>query len=372
MRPTRLALWTGCALLLSSVAQAQVKGTLTDVRVYRGQALVTRAVPLDAKAGAQEIVVSDLPEQVVPDSLYATGDENLVIRAVRYRATAVNEEPRAEVRQLDQQIQTAQDDVAKVQADLQVLEQQGQYLTKLEGFVAPTAATELTKGVLNSEQLIGLTKFVFEQRTQLAQKKVDLTKAQRTAQEALTVLQRKRAELTGVGQRTAREAVLFVEATAAKASTIELNYLVAAVDWSPAYVARLNGNRDKLAVEYHGVVSQMTGEDWSGVNLTLSTSQPNMTASAPLLSPMWLALRAGGDEEPQADAPAGYQNQRRELEQQLRGNNAPAQQPVGGRGGFGGGMGGSGAAMPGAPAAAARPQAPVRSEEHTSELQSLA
>ncbi|MBI5835574.1 MAG: DUF4140 domain-containing protein, partial [Armatimonadetes bacterium] len=197
MRPTRLSLWAGLALLLCGSAFAQVKGTLTEVRVYRGQALVTRAVPLEARAGAQEVVVGDLPEQVLPDSLYATGDDNLVIRAVRYRATAVTEEPRAEVRQLDQQIQAAQDEVAKVVADMQVAEQQGQYLTKLEGFVAPTAQAEISKGVLNSEQLIGLTKFMFEQRTTLATQKVALAKSQRAAQEALTVLQRKRAELAG-------------------------------------------------------------------------------------------------------------------------------------------------------------------------------
>ncbi|MBI5834297.1 MAG: DUF4139 domain-containing protein, partial [Armatimonadetes bacterium] len=198
------------------------------------------------------------------------------------------------------------------------------------------------------EQLIGLTKFMFEQRTTLATQKVALAKSQRAAQEALTVLQRKRAELAGTVQRTAREAVLFVEAAAAKASSIELNYLVGGVYWSPAYVARLNGNRDKLTVEYHGVVSQMTGEDWAGVNLTLSTSQPNMTASAPILSPMWLALSQAGDAA-QADEPAGYQNQRRELEQQLRGQNAPAAKPMA-PATTAGGM------MPGAPGPVARPQ----------------
>lgn len=37
---------------------AQVEGTITEVRVYRGQALVTRTVPVEAKAGAQEVVVT--------------------------------------------------------------------------------------------------------------------------------------------------------------------------------------------------------------------------------------------------------------------------------------------------------------------------
>ena len=63
-------------------------GTL---RVYRGQALVTRQVDFQAQVGAQELVVTGLPERIVPDSLYATADQGVVIRAVRYRAAAVSE-----------------------------------------------------------------------------------------------------------------------------------------------------------------------------------------------------------------------------------------------------------------------------------------
>ena len=42
--------------------------------------------------GLQEVVVTELPERIIPDSLYATGNQVLTIQAVRYRSQAVKEE----------------------------------------------------------------------------------------------------------------------------------------------------------------------------------------------------------------------------------------------------------------------------------------
>jgi hypothetical protein len=317
------------AILLCGQAFGQAKSRITEVRVYRGQALVTREVTFEATPGAQEVTVRDLPQQIVPDSLYATGDDNLTVRGVRYRTSAVNEAPRPEVQALDQQIQDAQDDLARIQGDLAVIEAQAAYLGKLEDFVAPTAHNDLNRGALDAQQLINVSDFVLKGRKDVAAQRVTLNKEQRAATEQIALLQRKRAELTPDEAKEQREAVLFVEAAKAQAADLRLNYVVGNVSWTPAYVARLNGDRNKLVLEYHGVVTQMSGEDWTNVDLTLSTSQPNMVAGAPLLSPLWLSLRQGGAEGARGEEAAGaYNTERRQLEQQLRSNGVQQQRGV--------------------------------------------
>ena len=90
-------------------AQApKVTSKIERVTLYRGQAQVTRAIPVEGDAGGLEIVVGNLPEQVVPGSLFAEGDDAVEIRAVRFRTRAVGEEPREEVRKLDEQIRDVQ------------------------------------------------------------------------------------------------------------------------------------------------------------------------------------------------------------------------------------------------------------------------
>ena len=45
--------------------------------------------------------------------------------------------------------------------------------------------------------------------------------------------------------------------------------------WAPIYRAYLNSNTGEVKLERHAQVAQSSGEDWNGVNLKLSTVQPN-------------------------------------------------------------------------------------------------
>ena len=319
--------WILAGLLALLPATAQDAGRITAVRVYRGQALVTRSINFTAAAGGQDLVVTGLPQQVVPNSMYATGDGNVVIRAVRYRTEAVSEEPRDEVRALDQQLADLDVEMARIDAEGEVLDKQLQYLDKLENFVAPTATAEMTKGVLDSEQLIALTKFSMEQRQELVTKGLQLQQDEKKARDKRDVLMRQRQALAGGGASAVREAVVFLEAREAGAATIELNYLAGAVSWGPAYIARLD-NGGKLLLEYHAIVSQLSGEDWNDVELTLSTGSRAMQADAPVLAPLWVALTT--DTVGRADDADSYASQRKELEEQLR-QNAPARTAAGGK-----------------------------------------
>ena len=114
------------------------------------------------------MVVADLPENVLGDSLFAEGSEAVEVRAVRYLTRAVGQEPRDEVRQLDAQIQEVADKLALNQKTQELLAKRTEYLDKLEGFVAPAAKLEASKGVLNADSLKALTTFSFEERQKVA------------------------------------------------------------------------------------------------------------------------------------------------------------------------------------------------------------
>jgi uncharacterized protein DUF4140 len=117
MSPTaRLTVcWLASALAVSTASQAapaasdRVPGRVTHVTLYRGQAMVTRTIPIEGAKGSKELVVGDLPEQVVADSLFAEGGEGIEVRAVQFRSRAVGEEPRNEVRKVDEGIEQVND-----------------------------------------------------------------------------------------------------------------------------------------------------------------------------------------------------------------------------------------------------------------------
>src|SRR5262245_19359328 len=190
-----LALTTLITFATSVRAADPIAGRVTNVTLYRGQAQITRAVPIDGDPGSLEIVVGNLPEQVVPNSLFAEGSDAVEIRAVRFRTRAVGEEPREEVRALDRQILDTLQQIELTTKRQALLGKRTEYLAKLEGFVAPTAQTDLAKGVLNAKALEKITVFDFAQHEKIAEEEINLAKQAHDLNEQLQLLNRKRAEL---------------------------------------------------------------------------------------------------------------------------------------------------------------------------------
>ena len=75
----------------SSVAAAEptvIEGHVSSVTVYQGQALVTREIEVKDAQGLHEVVVTNLPESVLPGSLFAEPSGGVEVRSVRVSSSA--------------------------------------------------------------------------------------------------------------------------------------------------------------------------------------------------------------------------------------------------------------------------------------------
>lgn len=277
-----------------SAQPIESRGAISDVTVYRGQALVTRKVDLPAAAGLREVLVTDLPEQVVPASLFAESGAGVEVRSVRYRVRPVLQDVNDEVRKLDERIRDLEDRFAAAARRAELLAEHKAYLAKLEGFVAPAATAELTKGVLNAETLKALTEHLLSQRRQAAEEDLKLGLERRDLGQQKEPAARERAQLAG-SSRTVREAVVLVNVPGGGGASLRVSYLVDQASWSPSYTIRADGGAGKqVTVEYYASIQQLSGEDWPDVAMTLSTATPSLVARAPSLRPMAIALGSPG------------------------------------------------------------------------------
>ncbi len=301
VRTARAGAWAffgAVALAAAAAPAAPPAGEIQSVTLYRDQALVTRTVPADGPAGAAEAVVSDLPERIVPDSLFAEGD-GAEIRAVRFRTRAVGEAPAAEVRKIEAEIEDVERAVEANQRMQALVSERLAYLGKLENFVAPTVSVEMAKGVLNADALKAVTLFNFEQRKAAAEESLVLAKEARALSKRQDLLQRRLQETSAGSSRQVREAVVFLDRKAAGKASFRLSYLVAGAGWTPAYNFRAEQGGQTFRAEYNAQIRQQSGEDWDGVGLTLSTASPSLVAEVPGLAPFRVALAAGGQAQSQ-------------------------------------------------------------------------
>ena len=102
--------WSAAVIVLCLAAgwtQAEpvaAAGPVTSVVVYRGQALITRTLDLPQTGGEMELLVENLPEKILPESLYAQSDGSISVLSVRYREKVVTEDTRQQVVALKDQI----------------------------------------------------------------------------------------------------------------------------------------------------------------------------------------------------------------------------------------------------------------------------
>lgn len=262
-------------------------GRVSHVTLYRNQAMVTRTIEIQEGVGNSEVVIGDLPENVVPDSLFAEGSTGIEVRAVQFRTRAVGESPREEVRQLQDQIVALQDKIQLNQKNAEIVNSKARYLDQLEKTVTPADPSDLS---LEATDLERMTVFLFEQRELIAPKQIELNKEQRDLDQQLDLLQRQLGEITNGATKTVREALLFVTKVDDSPQQVRLNYLVNNCGWSPTYTVRSEEKLAEARLDYNGLIYQMSGEDWSDVSLTLSTASPALSATGPGLAPLRVTL----------------------------------------------------------------------------------
>jgi hypothetical protein len=351
------------ALSASSLLAAEplvTEGQVSAVTVYQGQALVTREIKIDSVDGLLEVVVTGLPESVLPGSLFAEPGGDVQVRSVRYRSRPIEADVRQEVRELDEKIQDVRDKIQAIVEERTVLNERKTYLEKLKEFTAGTSTNELKSGVLNAETLEKISEFMFSERDRISVRELELSKEERTQGEQLNLLQRQRDTIAADSARTVREAVVFINAPNPGAASLRLSYLVGNASWTPSYNVRANETRDQVTVEYNASIQQMSGEDWNDVEMVLSTATPSLVAQAPRLEELAIKLGAPAQMQEPLAAAENYLRMKQNIDQlsKERGNQGQASAPAANAafgasdgemqiqarqaGGMAGGMGGGG------------------------------
>jgi hypothetical protein len=95
-------------------------------------------------------------------------------------------------------------------------------------------------------------------------------------------------KLSTVNQRTTKTVKIGLHLETAGKVQLTLEYIVPGVTWTPMYDARIDDNPDQVDFTYHAEVGQKTGEDWTDVELTLSTASPSLGAGPGELAPWFL------------------------------------------------------------------------------------
>lgn len=290
-----LALWCGAA----AAGEIEFEGKVEKVTVYTsGTAGVTRAGAVKLEAGRSVIRSAPLPAKADPGSLQARLGGGVAIEAVETRRLPVDEKTlqgkRAEHARL---LQQEEDRLFELQQELQAIDgrigarnETLAFLDKMREQAAQTAGREMAVQELKVDSWKSAVDFAEQRAAQARKEIVELAKARRLAERSCNEQSRRYQELAAKYPQEIYETRAYITVNCEKAleTRLELNYTVSGADWEPSYRAAADVKGKKLALEVFGAVSQSSGEDWTGVQLSLSTARPELGTDAPELRPWYI------------------------------------------------------------------------------------
>jgi len=268
-------------------AEARIK----KVTVYPDRAQVARVGDLELPAGEHTVLIENLPAGVLDASfrVSASGQPGLTLLGLSHSTHEHLEAPIQKVAHLERELDSLERHRRQAIADrIEALHQLKNFVATLSRGAADYAATQVTNGGINVAQWSAAYQFVDEKSSLLSD---SLRQARNELADIVGRIDMVRADLrklSTVNQRTTKTVKIGLHLETAGKVQLTLEYIVVGATWTPMYDARIGDDPDQVDFKYHAEVSQKTGEDWTDVELTLSTASPSLGAGPGELTPWFL------------------------------------------------------------------------------------
>ena len=279
---------------VTSAAQAgeiHTDSIIKAVTIYPSSAKVLRVATISLEAGDNDIIINNLPLNLNETSLRVSGEGQgtMSLGSVELLRSFQEDVVQEREKAIIDKIEELQDGRREIEDAILRSEKQFEYIQRM-------ALGSNVKIKNDDEESSGSYKNLPLEKWQEAWQTLDSATAAvqertRAAEKSLKTYDKQINKLTeelkqvAVNQRETRVAKLHVKSEVATELTLKLTYQIHGARWEPVYDADLDTATGKMELKTLAQISQRTGEDWKGVDVTLSTLRPSAGTQLPNLNP---------------------------------------------------------------------------------------
>jgi uncharacterized protein (TIGR02231 family) len=307
----RLALATVAGLLSSTAlvhaADIAVEAPIRAVTVYPAGASVTRDADFTVPVGVSTIIIGNIAPGIDTSTVRVEGlaDAGLEIRSVETQQAKVSDAEDPERERIEAAIEELRARQLVLNDQMTALSAQRTFIQNLINEGPAGFADNLGNGG-GIEQWAAAWQAIGEGMERVLAGIREVQQESRAIDEEIATLLQQIAALPQ--PRVALEIRIEVSATAQATGTLEATYQVTNARWTPAYDAMLTTGDEttepSIEIIRRAEITQSTGDDWTDVQMTLSTSRPTGGTAAPVLSGAFLRVYEYGRYAVPAAAPA--------------------------------------------------------------------
>lgn len=269
----------------------EVKSTVSKVTCYTDRAMVTRKAKVELTTQQRSIQITQLPPRLDQDSLRisARGTGGMTILDFKISNQEYREVPETALKTLEEERLRFLDNIAAIRDEISTIEHQKGFLKE----IGVGKTRHFSKDLDVQRPLLDDWKAVLEflgreQRDLDAQRREAETKI-RKLESDIRMIDAELKKYGSIKSKSRKVVTVELEVKADGEFEFELSYLIHEAQWRPMYDARVDSKAKKVGMRYYGVVTQTTGENWTNVEVLLSTARPQLGGNAPVLSPWYVA-----------------------------------------------------------------------------------
>ncbi|MBD1830113.1 mucoidy inhibitor MuiA family protein [Microcoleus vaginatus GB1-A2] len=263
---------------------------ICEVTVYTDRALVTRRGTVALTGNERELAIASLPATLETESVRATGAGTVAVRLLGVRSeTVFSSEPVGDrTAELTQQIQELETQKLAVNDKITARKIQLKFVENLSEKSVGFFSSSIAKQQVGLNETGELLNFVGTNYLKYVSAIAQSERQQREIDKQIKALQQQLRQVQTPHSQQSFNIIVAIEPSGSGNFELEVSYVVMRARWTPLYDLRINTTKNQINLNYLAEVNQNTGEDWTGVALTLSTAKPGLGTLPPKLEPWYI------------------------------------------------------------------------------------
>jgi uncharacterized protein (TIGR02231 family) len=264
---------------------------IADVTVYPDRARVTCKGKVQVDAGFQTLLFDELPLTLEVDSVRVggRGTGQVQILGVDVVRQHYEQSPSSHVIELEDQIELLLNEMQVLDDRNAACEGQAEHLHGMR-LETREYAKGLSRGRTTVEDQAKLIQFLVGQDGEIRGVQREITIERRELERKLEKLQSELEELHNLRPHQRFQAQVDIDVPVAAEFQPELTFVLRSAGWQPLYDIRLSQGEDAQLLEVSTIaqVTQRTGQDWTSVQLSVSTARPALNRRLPGIKPWFV------------------------------------------------------------------------------------
>ncbi|AFZ08019.1 hypothetical protein Osc7112_3665 [Oscillatoria nigro-viridis PCC 7112] len=278
--------------ILNSDTIKTLDTSISEVTVYTDRALVTRRGTVSLTGNERELAIASVPATLETESVRATGAGTVAVRLLGVRTeTVFSSEPVGDrTAELTQQIQELETQKRAINDKITARKIQLKFVEGLSEKSVGFFSSSIAKQQVGLNETGELLNFLGTNYLKYVSAIAQYERQQRELDKQIEALRQQLWQVQTPHSQQTFNIIVALEPSGSGSFELEVSYVVMRARWTPLYDLRVNTTNNQINLNYLAEVNQNTGEDWTGVALTLSTAKPGMGTLPPKLEPWFIDI----------------------------------------------------------------------------------